>query len=353
MAGTITSKPLAFSVLAAVTVLVGTAVTMAYPLVRPDMHVKVPGLKPLSPLELAGRDIYQREGCVNCHTQTVRPLRSEVVRYKGNRATEKAGQYSLAGEFAYDHPFLWGSKRTGPDLAFEGWLKPSAGWHAAHFENPQAVVARSNMPAYAFLKAEKLDAAETAAHMRALRRVGVPYGTDAQIAEAAKQVTGRTAMDALVAYTLSLGKAVNRGGPGGVDVDLGQPNPLGLSAAAVTRGKAVWDSNGCGACHGDEGHGQAGIAPDLLDDEFLGVKGDLSDAAYFVMIQAGSDAKAALGRPGVADGGMQAFGADLSDDDIWAIVSWLRYQKAHEATETHGREAGQPGGQGAAPGEKR
>lgn len=339
MSGKLTSKPLAFSLLAAAAVLVGTAVTMAYPLVRPDMHVKVPGLKPLPALELAGRDVYQREGCVNCHTQTVRPLRSEVVRYKGNRAAEKAGQYSLAGEFAYDHPFLWGSKRTGPDLAFEGWIKPSASWHVAHYENPRAMVARSNMPSYAFLKTEKLDPDATAASMRALRRVGVPYGTDAEIAAAASQLRGKTAMDALVAYTLSLGKAVNRGGPGGLDVDLAQPNPLGASVAAVARGKALWDANGCAACHGDEAHGTPDVAPSLLDDEFLGVKGDLSDAAYFAMIKAGSDAKAALGRPGVKEGGMQAFGADLSDEDIWAVVSWLRNQKGHEATEPPRHEA--------------
>jgi cytochrome c oxidase cbb3-type subunit 2 len=333
MAGKIYSKPLAFSLLAAATVLVGTLVTMAYPLLRPDMHVKVPGLQPLSPLELAGRDVYQREGCVNCHTQTVRPLRSEVVRYKGSRAPEKAARYSLAGEFAYDHPFLWGSKRTGPDLAFEGWIKPSAGWHVAHLENPQAVVARSNMPAYGFLRREKLDPDELAAHMRALRRVGVPYGPDAEIAAAAKQVEGKTAMDALVAYVLSLGKAVNRAAPGGVDMELDHPNPLGQAVAAVAKGRQLWDANGCGACHGDEGYGQADVAPDLLDDSFLGAPGDMADAAYFIMIKGGTDAKPALGRPGVKDGGMQAFGADLSDDDIWAIVSWLRNQKAHETAE--------------------
>lgn len=334
MAGKIYSKALAFSLLAAVTVLVGTIVTMAYPLVRTDMHVKVPGLKPLSPLELAGRDVYQREGCTTCHTQTIRPLKSEVVRYKGNRAEEPAGRFSLAGEFAYDHPFLWGSKRTGPDLAFEGWIKPAGAWHRAHFENPQAVVNRSNMPSYAFLKQEKLDPAEIAAHMRALRRVGVPYGADAEIAAAAQEVEGKTAMDGLVAYVLSLGKAVNRGGPGGVDVDLDQPNPLGQSIAAVTRGRQLWEANGCGACHGEEAYGQADVAPDLLDESFLGVQGDLGDAAYFVMIKAGTDAKRALGRPGVPDGGMQGYGAELSDEDIWSIVSWLRHQKVHEATET-------------------
>jgi cytochrome c oxidase cbb3-type subunit 2 len=339
MAGKIYSKPLAFSVLAAAVVLVGTVATMAYPLLRPEMHVKVAGLSPLSPLELAGRDVYQREGCVNCHTQTVRPLKSEVVRYKGSRAEEPTGRYSLAGEFAYDHPFLWGSKRTGPDLAFEGWIKPAASWHYAHYANPRDVVARSNMPAYAFLNGEKLDPAEVAAHMRALRRVGVPYGGDAEIVAAARQVEGKTAMDALVAYTLSLGKAVNRGGPGGVDVDLDQPNPLGQAVAAVTKGKALWDATGCAACHGDDGEGQAGIAPSLLDEEFLGARGDLSDAAYFAVIKGGSAVKPALGRAGIPDGGMQPYGSDLSDEDIWSIVSWLRNQKAHEATEPAAKEA--------------
>jgi cytochrome c oxidase cbb3-type subunit 2 len=332
MAGKIYSKPLTFSILAAVTVLVGTVVTMVYPLVRPEMHVKVAGLKPLSPLELAGRDVYQREGCLTCHTQTVRPLKSEVVRYKGNRAEEPTGRYSLAGEFAYDHPFLWGSKRTGPDLAFEGWIKPSGAWQRAHLMNPQAVVARSNMPAYAFLAEEKLDAAEVAAHMRALRRVGVPYGTDAEIATAAKEVEGKTAMDGLVAYVLSLGRAVNRSVPE-IGVELAQANPLGQSVEAVTRGRKLWDDNGCGGCHGDEGYGQADVAPDLIDDAFLGVAGDMPDAAYFAMIKGGSDVKRALRRPGVEAGGMQGYAADLSDEDIWAIVSWLRNQKAHEAAE--------------------
>jgi cytochrome c oxidase cbb3-type subunit 2 len=168
--------------------------------------------------------------------------------------------------------------------------------------------------------------------MRALRRVGVPY-TEADVAGATQAVQGKTHMDALVAYVLSLGKAVNRGAPGGVDVDLAAPNPLGQSVAAVKRGKALWEANGCGACHGDEAEGQPGVAPDLVDDEFLGVKGDLPDAAYFSLIKGGSDVKKALGRPGVPDGGMQAFGADLKDEDVWAIVAWLRDRKAHAAGE--------------------
>jgi cytochrome c oxidase cbb3-type subunit 2 len=334
MSGKIYSRPVAFAITATVVVLLGTVATMAYPLLRADMHVKVEGLRPLPALELAGRDVYQREGCVNCHTQTVRPLKSEVVRYLGNRAQEPTARYSLAGEFAYDHPFLWGSKRTGPDLAFEGWIKPSAAWQRDHLLNPQKLVARSNMPAYAFLDREPVDGAAVQASMRALRRVGVPYG-DGDVAGAPGAVQGKTSMDALVAYVLSLGKAVNRGAPGGVDVDLAAANPLGHSVAAVVRGKQLFDANGCSACHGDEAQGQDGVAPSLVDEEFGGVKGDLPDAAYFAMIKGGSAVKPALGRPGVAEGGMQPFGSDLKDEDIWAIVAWLRNQKAHEASEGH------------------
>jgi cytochrome c oxidase cbb3-type subunit 2 len=334
MAGAIYRKPIAFAILATVVVLVGTIVTMAYPLLRPDMHVKVEGLTPLGPLELAGRDVYQREGCVNCHTQTVRPLKSEVVRYKGNRAKEPSGQYSLAGEFAYDHPFLWGSKRTGPDLAFEGWVKPSRDWQIAHLDNPQAVIARSNMPRYAFLKDGRPDVEDVRAHMRALAKVGVPYG-EADLAAVPAALAGKTEMDALVAYVLSLGKAVDRGAAGGVDVDLEQANPKANDVAAVVKGKQLFDANGCGACHGDEAQGQDGVAPSLVDDAFLGEQPDLPDAAYFAMIKGGSDVKKALGRPGVPDGGMQAFGSELSDDDLWSIVAWLRNQKAHEASEGH------------------
>src|SRR5512142_799858 len=180
MADSIYRKPVAFAVLATVVVLAGTIATMASPMLRPDMHPKVDGLKPPPALALAGRDVYQREGCVNCHTQTVRPLKSEVVRYLGSRAQEPTARYSLAGEFAYDHPFLWGSKRTGPDLAFEGWIKPSAAWQREHLQAPKKLVARTNMPSYLFLNGEPVDGEAVQASMRALRRVGVPY-TDADI----------------------------------------------------------------------------------------------------------------------------------------------------------------------------
>ena len=130
------TSPVLFAILATVAILVGTLVTMFLPMLTPQMHPKLENLKPFTPVQLAGRDIYQREGCNNCHTQTVRPLKTEVMRY---------GEYSKAGEFAYDRPFLWGSKRTGPDLARIGGKYPDV-WHYGHFENPQAFFAESNMP---------------------------------------------------------------------------------------------------------------------------------------------------------------------------------------------------------------
>ena len=157
----------------------------------------VQGVKPLTPLQLAGRDVYLREGCYNCHSQMIRPFRSETLRY---------GHYSVAGEFVYDHPFQWGSKRTGPDLQRVGG-KYSDEWHRIHLNNPRDVVPESNMPAYSWLEKTPVDAESLPAHMRALRRVGVPY-TDAEIAGAAEDVRGRTEMEATVAYLQSLGLAL-------------------------------------------------------------------------------------------------------------------------------------------------
>src|SRR5829696_915482 len=148
----------------------------------------VAGLKPYSALRLVGRDIYIREGCYNCHSQMIRPFRAETERY---------GHYSVAGEFVYDHPFQWGSKRTGPDLHRVGG-KYSDEWHRIHLNNPRDVVPESNMPAYAWLEKNKVDAAGMAPRMRALRMVGVPY-TDAEIAKAEADVKDKTEMDALVA----------------------------------------------------------------------------------------------------------------------------------------------------------
>ena len=157
----------------------------------------VTGLKPYPALQLYGRDIYLREGCYNCHSQMIRPFRAETLRY---------GHYSVAGEFVYDHPFQWGSKRTGPDLHRVGG-KYSDEWHRIHLNNPRDLVPESNMPAYPWLEKNLVDPSTLAPRMTALRRVGVPY-TDDEIAAAAGEVKGKTEMDALVAYLQGLGLAL-------------------------------------------------------------------------------------------------------------------------------------------------
>ena len=157
----------------------------------------VEGLKPYTALQLEGRDIYIKEGCVSCHSQMVRPFRAETERY---------GHYSVAGESVYDHPFLWGSKRTGPDLARVGG-RYSDDWQRAHLYNPRNVVPESKMPAYPWLVEHKLDGKDTAAKMKALKSVGVPY-TQEDMAGARDAVKGKTEMDALVAYLQVLGTSL-------------------------------------------------------------------------------------------------------------------------------------------------
>ena len=154
----------------------------------------IQGFKPYTPVQLAGRDIYIREGCYNCHSQMIRPFRAEALRY---------GHYSVAGEFVYDHPFQWGSKRTGPDLHRVGG-KYSDEWHRIHLINPRDLVPESNMPYYPWLEDNKVDADGLAPRMKALRAVGVPY-TDEEIANAKAEVEGKTEMEALIAYLQSLG----------------------------------------------------------------------------------------------------------------------------------------------------
>lgn len=214
-------------VLALITVAIGGIVEIA-PLFWIDSTVeRVKGVRPYSPLELAGRNIYIREGCYNCHSQQIRPFRDEVERY---------GHYSLAAESMYDHPFQWGSKRTGPDLARVGG-RYSDEWHVTHLKSPQSVVPESVMPAYAFLADRDLDVRNIGGHLTALRRVGVPY-TDKDIEGAAADIVAQadpaadtsgvlarypkaqardfdgdpnrlTEMDALVAYLQMLGTLVD------------------------------------------------------------------------------------------------------------------------------------------------
>ena len=159
-----------------------------------------PGVKPYAPLQLVGRDVYIREGCYVCHSQMIRPFRSETERY---------GPYSLPGESVYDHPFQFGSKRTGPDLARVGG-RYSDDWHRVHLINPRDVVPESNMPRFPWLAESGIDGALTAKKMEALRKIGVPY-TDEDIAGAAAAVEGKSELDALVAYLQGLGTNLKAG----------------------------------------------------------------------------------------------------------------------------------------------
>uniref|UniRef100_Q3AQV8 Cytochrome-c oxidase fixO chain n=1 Tax=Chlorobium chlorochromatii (strain CaD3) TaxID=340177 RepID=Q3AQV8_CHLCH len=214
----ITSKPTVFALLAAVVVLVGTTVTVFVPLFMPSTQPVSPYIKPYTAVEQEGRDIYMREGCNNCHTQTVRPLRTEVLRY---------GEYSKPEEFAYDRPFLWGSRRTGPDLNRVGGKYPDS-WHYKHTANPQSMFEKSNMPPYAWLANNKLD---TSNSFKKTSTLGYGYSEQEvaqQIAEYRTMVTNEqydskesrnqvtppelrnelTEMDALIAYLQKLGRDV-------------------------------------------------------------------------------------------------------------------------------------------------
>jgi cytochrome c oxidase cbb3-type subunit 2 len=184
-------------VLILVVLLVGGLVEIVPLFFQKSTTEPVKGLQPYNALQLAGRDVYIREGCYNCHSQMIRPFRAETLRY---------GHYSVAGEFVYDHPFQWGSKRTGPDLHRVGG-KYSDQWHRDHLNNPRDLVPESNMPAYPWLLKNAVDAASMPAHMRALRTVGVPY-TDEQIAKSPEELKGKLEIDAIIAYLQVLGTSV-------------------------------------------------------------------------------------------------------------------------------------------------
>ena len=305
MAGTLYNKPILFAVVATAVILVGTAATMFIPMLTDEMHPKLEALKPYTALQLAGKDIYQREGCNNCHTPTVRPLKTEVRRY---------GEYSKAGEFTYDRPFLWGSKRTGPDLARIGGKYPDQ-WHVVHFENPQAIFAESNMPAYGWLKEHTLDPASIETHMRTN---GFPY-----TAEEIAQLKDRTELDALIAYMQAIGTAVKKAPATTASSAVKTthiPNPLAGDAAAIKQGAELYKQH-CAVCHGDKGEG--GIGPSLVDKTFLYVAGDMPDDDYFEVINNGT-------QPGMvedgrtAKGGMPSYSSTMEKNKIWATVAYIR-----------------------------
>jgi cytochrome c oxidase cbb3-type subunit 2 len=190
----IETSPTLLIVLVILVVAIGGLVEIVPLYFQRSVTEAVKGIKPYEPLRLVGRDIYIREGCYNCHSQMIRPFRAETLRY---------GHYSVAGEFVYDHPFQWGSKRTGPDLARVG-ERYSDEWHRVHFNNPRDVVPESNMPAYPWFAESGVDDVDIQRRMKALKSIGVPY-TDEEIAKAPEALKGKTELDAMIAYLQGLG----------------------------------------------------------------------------------------------------------------------------------------------------
>ena len=193
----IEKNPALLIVLVLITVAIGGLVEIVPLFFQKSTTEPIKGLQPYTALQLAGRDVYVREGCYNCHSQMIRPFRAETERY---------GHYSVAGEFVYDRPFQWGSKRTGPDLHRVGG-RYSDEWHRVHLLNPRDVVPESNMPAYPWLASTLVDAEVMPRKLTVLRTLGHPY-SDVQIKSAAEEVKGKTEMDALIAYLQSLGLAL-------------------------------------------------------------------------------------------------------------------------------------------------
>lgn len=283
------TKPVLLLILATLSILVGTVITMVLPFAWVNTaEDRIAEVKPYNPLQLAGRDIYIREGCNNCHTQTVRPLDADVLRY---------GPYSRSGEFAYDRPFLWGSRRMGPDLHRIGG-KYNDNWHYKHMATPSAMAPETNMPSYAFLSSERLDPALARKKMDVL---GFPY-SESEISSLA----GKTGMDAMVAYLQKLGSdlprekstsAVPAPKPGTVPMI----NPYKGMPAAIAEGKALYMKE-CAPCHGEKHEGDVG--PELKAGKF-------TDQEFHDILH--------LGKP---QAGMPQF-QRLGDDNLWRIGAYI------------------------------
>jgi len=283
----IEKKPVLFLLLATAAILVGTVITMIAPFKWVnDPKLKIAEVKPYTPLQLEGRDIYIREGCNNCHTQTVRPLLSDVGRY---------GDYSKTGEFVYDQPHLWGSRRTGPDLARIGGKYPDA-WHYKHFAEPKSMVPKTNMPVYAFFN-RPLDSSLSEKKMKALK---FPY-TPADL-EALK---GKTEMDAMVAYMQKLGNDIPWRKAKQTTLAGDLKNPFTGDKAAVAEGKTIY-ARDCAQCHGADLKGDVG--PGLI-------KTGKPDADLFKIIYSGAD-----------ENGMPAYGDTLGKDKIWKLITFIQAQ---------------------------
>lgn len=282
-------KPVLLLLMATAAILVGTIITMVLPFawVNTDAD-RIETVTPYSPLEQEGRDVYIREGCNNCHSQTVRPLVTEVLRY---------GDYSKSGEFVHDRPFLWGSKRTGPDLARIGGKYPDA-WHYKHMDSARSMVPRSNMPDYAWLRENPLDPDMIRRKMEVL---GFPY-TEEQISALANQ----NEMDAMVAYMQKLGTGIPWRQATTTEIVGDLSNPFAGDAAAIAAGKTLY-AESCASCHGENLEGD--IGPELTDLQ------SMDDADLYEILY-----------NGVPDGGMPAF-STLGSKKNWQLVNFLKQGK--------------------------
>ncbi len=281
-------KPVLLMVLATAAILVGTVITMVLPFVWVNTEAdRIEGVVPYTPLQQEGRDVYIREGCNNCHTQTVRPLVAEVLRY---------GEYSKSGEFVYDRPFLWGSKRTGPDLARLGGKYPDA-WHYKHMDSPRSMVPKTNMPDYKWLRDYPLDADMIRRKMEVL---DFPY-TEAQLTD----LNGKNEMDAIVAYMQKLGSDIPWRQAVQTEIVGDLVNPFPGDSAAIAVGAKVYESN-CAACHGAALEGD--IGPELTG---LGY----DDAILYELIF-----------NGIPDNGMPGF-SYIGSEKVWQLVNFIQSEE--------------------------
>jgi cytochrome c oxidase cbb3-type subunit 2 len=285
-------NPILLLILATGAILVGTIVTMVLPFVWVNTEAdRIESVTPYTALQQEGRDVYMREGCNNCHTQTVRPLVAEVLRY---------GDYSKSGEFVYDRPFLWGSKRTGPDLARLGGKYPDE-WHYKHMDSPRLMVPRTNMPDYGWISANKLDPKMIKRKMDVL---GFPYTS-----EEIKALEEKNEMDAIVAYLQKLGNDIPWRDAMATTIigDLKNPYP-GVSHADMEPWEDLYAAN-CAACHG--AHLEGEIGPELDGAGY-------EEEELFEIIY-----------NGIPDGGMPPF-SSLGADKVWKVVNFLKYYNQGE-----------------------
>ena len=290
------SKGLIFTVVALVVILIGTIATVFVPMMTDAMHPKLENVQnnPYTPLQLAGRDVYQKEGCINCHSQTVRPLKADVLRY---------GEISQPGESAYEQPFLWGSKRTGPDLARVGGVY-SDEWQKAHMINPQHFFPKSNMPKYPWLAEKKLNPQVIEKHAKTL---GLTY-TQEDIDALAEM----TELDALVAYLQQLGTYVENTHAILADEAAFEnaTNPNLNNQDKIARGEEIYNLL-CIGCHANNGKGSA-EGYELTSMTFAEALPNYTDGAIFTTIANG------------IEGPMPAHIKIMSKDDIWSVSAYVR-----------------------------